>query len=63
LCLVLTEKHKLGVFENRALRKIFGLKGEEETGYWRRLHNEELHHLYCSVNIGVTEGGQNDPDM
>jgi hypothetical protein len=33
------------VFENRVLRKIFGPKGEEVTGDWRKLHNEELHDL------------------
>jgi hypothetical protein len=26
-------------FENRALRRIFGLKGDEVTGDWRKLHN------------------------
>jgi hypothetical protein len=39
------------VFENRVLRRIFGLKREELTGGWRKLHNEELHSLYCSPNI------------
>jgi hypothetical protein len=34
-----------GVFENRVLRRIFGPKGEEVAGDWRRLHNEELHNL------------------
>jgi hypothetical protein len=33
------------VFENRALRTIFGLEREEVAGGWRRLHNEELHNL------------------
>jgi hypothetical protein len=33
------------------LRKIFGPKGEEVTGEWRRLHKEELHDLYSSQNI------------
>jgi hypothetical protein len=33
------------VFENRALRRIFGPRGEEVVGGWRRLHNEELHYL------------------
>jgi PAS domain-containing protein len=28
------------VFENRALRRIFGLKRDEVAGGWRRLHNE-----------------------
>jgi len=36
------------VFENRVLRRIFGPKREEETGEWRKLHNEELNNLYCS---------------
>ena len=38
------------VFENRILRRIFGLK-RDENGEWRRLHNEELHCLYRSPNI------------
>jgi hypothetical protein len=36
------------VFENRALRRIFGPKRHEVTGGWRKLHNEELHNLYSS---------------
>jgi hypothetical protein len=36
------------VFENGALRRIFGPKREEVAGDWRRLHNEELHNLYAS---------------
>jgi len=39
------------VFENRVLRRIFGLKRDKVTGEWRKLHNEELHDLYCSPNI------------
>jgi hypothetical protein len=30
------------MFENRALRRIFGPKRDEVTGSWRKLHNEEL---------------------
>ena len=33
------------------LRRIFGLKWDEVTGEWRRLHNEELNDLYSSLNI------------
>jgi hypothetical protein len=39
---------KTGVFENRALRRIFGPKRDQVTGWWRKLHNEELHDLYFS---------------
>jgi hypothetical protein len=47
--LTLGEEHRLTVFENRVLRKIFGPKREED-GSWRKLHNE-LHSLYSSRNI------------
>jgi hypothetical protein len=43
--------HRLRVFENRVLRRIFGAKRDEVTGEWRRLHNEELHNLYSSPDI------------
>ena len=33
------------------LRRIFGPRRDEVTGEWRRLHNEELNHLYSSLNI------------
>jgi hypothetical protein len=39
--------------ENRVLRRIFGTKGEQVAGGWRRLHNEELHALHASSNIRV----------
>jgi hypothetical protein len=39
------------VFENRALRRIFGPKRDEVTGEWRKLHNEELRVLYSSPSI------------
>jgi hypothetical protein len=34
------------VIENRVLRRIFGRKRDEETGGWRKQHNEELYDLY-----------------
>jgi hypothetical protein len=48
--LTLSEEHRLKVFENRVLRRIFGPK-REENGSWRNLHNDELHSLYSSPNI------------
>jgi hypothetical protein len=46
----LREEHRLRVFENRVLRRIFGPKTDEVIGKWRRLHNEELNALYSSPN-------------
>jgi hypothetical protein len=46
----LREEHRRRVFENRVLRKIFGLKREED-GSWRKLHNNELHSMYSLPNI------------
>lgn len=37
------------------VKEVFGLKSEEETGNWRKFHDEELHDLYASVNFGVTK--------
>jgi hypothetical protein len=47
----LWEEHRLRVFENRVLRRIFGPKRDEVTGEWRKLHNEELRDLYSSPSI------------
>jgi hypothetical protein len=38
------------VFQNRVLRRILGPKRYEVTGDWRKLHNEELHNVYSSLN-------------
>jgi len=39
------------MFENRVLRRVFGPKRDEVTGEWRKLHNEEISHLYSLPNI------------
>jgi hypothetical protein len=44
--LTLREEHRLGIFENRILRRIFGPKRG-----WRKLHNEELHNWYYSPSV------------
>jgi hypothetical protein len=51
LSLTLREEHRLRVFENMVLRRIFVPKRDEDTGGWRKLHNEELHGLYSSPSI------------
>jgi hypothetical protein len=43
--LILREENRLKVFQSRVLRRIFGLKGDEVAGSWRKPHNE-LHNLY-----------------
>ena len=47
----LREEHRLRVFKNKVLRKIFGDKTDEIRGQWRKLHNAELHALHSSPNI------------
>ena len=49
--LTIREKRGLRVFENRVLRRIFGLKRDEVTRKWRKLHNQQLYVLYSSLNI------------
>jgi hypothetical protein len=46
------EEHRLRVFENRVLRRVFVPKRDEVTGEGRKLHNEELNDLY-SLSIIV----------
>jgi hypothetical protein len=48
---LLREEHRLRVFENRVLRRLFGPKRDEVMGEWRKLHSEELHNLYSSPDI------------
>jgi hypothetical protein len=47
------EKHRLGVFENRVLRRMFGPKGDEVTGEWRKLLNDEVNNLYAYSSSDV----------
>jgi hypothetical protein len=49
-CETLREVHRLRVFENRVLKRIFGQKRDEIVG-WRKLHNEELNNLPSSPSI------------
>jgi hypothetical protein len=49
--LILREEYRLRVFENGVLRRIFGQKMDKVIGGWRKLHNEELHNLYCLPSI------------
>jgi hypothetical protein len=49
--LTLREEHRLRVFENRVLRRIFEPKRDEVMGGWRKLHYKELHDLYSSPSI------------
>jgi hypothetical protein len=48
LLLTLREEHRLRVFENRVLRRIFGPERDKVRGEWKKLHNEELNGLYFS---------------
>jgi hypothetical protein len=43
---VMCLEHRLRVFENRVLRRIFGTKRDGMTGRWRKLLKEELRDLY-----------------
>jgi hypothetical protein len=49
--LTLREEHRLRVFQNRDVRRIFGPIREEVTADCRKLHNEELRNLYPSPSI------------
>jgi hypothetical protein len=49
--LILREEHRVSVFENRILRRIFGPERGEVTGQWWKLYGEELHNLHLSLTI------------
>jgi hypothetical protein len=46
--LTLREEHRVRVFENRVLRRIFAPKRDKVTGGWKGLHIEESH---CHVQL------------
>ena len=48
------------VFENWVLRGVFGAKGDEVTGEWRKLHNEELNDLHSLPKIVRVEKSRNE---
>jgi hypothetical protein len=43
--LTLREERRLGLFQNRVMRRIFGPERDEVTGEWRKLHNDKLNDL------------------
>jgi hypothetical protein len=47
----LRQEHRLKMYENREVRRIFGHKREEVAGGWRRLHNEEFHNFCALTSI------------
>jgi hypothetical protein len=49
--LILREEHRLRMFQNRVLRRMFGLKRDAVIGGWKKLHNKEFHNLYSSPSI------------
>jgi hypothetical protein len=59
LSLTLREEHRVRVFENRVLRRMFRPKRDEVTGGWTTLHNEELHNFYPSLCMGYEKCVQN----
>jgi hypothetical protein len=48
---MLKEEHRFRVFENRLPRSVFIFKRDEVMGSWRKLHSEELHRLYSSLDV------------
>jgi hypothetical protein len=56
--LILRKEHRLWVFENRVLRRIFGLKRVKVMEEWIKLHNEELRDLYSTPStIRIIKSG------
>jgi hypothetical protein len=44
--LTLREEHRLRVFDNKVLRRIFRTKRDKVIGEWRKMHCGKLHNLY-----------------
>jgi hypothetical protein len=57
-CLILRNEHRLGVFYNRTLRRIFRPNREEVVGGCRKLYDEELFNLYASAIITVIKSNR-----
>jgi hypothetical protein len=49
--LMFREEHRLRMYENRVLRRMFGPKREKVTEEGRRLHNVKFHDLFASPNV------------
>jgi hypothetical protein len=47
----LRKEHRLRVFEDTVQRRIFEPRGDEVTGSWRKLHNEEFYNWYSSPSV------------
>jgi hypothetical protein len=58
--LTLREEHRLRVFENRVLRRIFEPRRGEIIRGLRKLHNEELRNLYSSPKYNLNDQVKND---
>jgi hypothetical protein len=55
----LAGRTKLVAFKNRLVAQMFRCKKTEVEGNWKKLHNDELHNLYCSSNIiKMTKSGR-----
>jgi hypothetical protein len=51
LVFYIKEEHKLRVFENRVLRRIFEPKRDDIMGEWRKLYNGEIH-THPQISLG-----------
>jgi hypothetical protein len=58
--LTCSEEHRLRVFDNRVLRRIFGPKRDEVAGVCRKQHSEELRNFYSSPSVIRMTMSRND---